>query len=430
VGMTRDMITPFFGRSAVVVIMLLSSICKALCGIAATASTAIIHQHWGSMMGGDIADVVSTNNALMTACSLVVVTVGTILFSRYAQTVLVAWTLYVALTGAHMYSNFKAMKSVALRTINPERYQLLLEHFFGAPAVSKEIIELVGGGGAGGGGAHKLVSDAAVSAVSQHMWDWLNKHRTDFSPATIAVIEPVLPAPLKRLFGRAGLSVEAEAAALIKQQKQKNSSSSSNSNRLSVLSPSPQPILWCSPVALSARGVDVQAALKRYSNERYFIALLPGSSTGTDDTTSSNSGTSSSSNNICVCFAYDVTHSDVAQAMFEVELTRAYMRRVGASSYDALAPSTTAAIRKITPPLFTLWWKYLGGRNADLSWDTARPQLLASESSALALSLLLSETWQQSFMSSSKNKNNAAAPPPLADFAAQRRTYRLQQRET
>lgn len=433
VGMTLDMLTPLFGRRAFMFALLLSSICKALCGIASASSSATLNQHWGSMLGGDVGDVVSASNALLTLSSIVVMVVGTAIFSRVARIALVAWCIYGILTVTHMIANYKAMKSVALRSLNAERLQILHTRLFDSPvarALFLENINLATNVSV----PRKAVRDQTIETANAdvsyiNFKVWLDSNRQTFSPKAVAAIEPILPKAFMKLMNRyyeptfSKPFVASGTRDCSRSISSKISSSSRSTSGLVKLSSSRQSVpapllLWCSPSSIAAAVGSIsimQLALELYKTERYFITLAPVTGSIVAASDGAVPAAPTMQEGVCICFAHDVTPLEVAQAMFEGELTRLFLRE--AYRYGEDGNNTVIQLnldekmkligmgRKASATLFPVWWKFLGGRNSDLSWDTAYPQLLPAPRSILSLSAV-----SKLFNRGAKRESTSGAP--------------------
>jgi Vitamin B6 photo-protection and homoeostasis len=137
VGITLEVLAPL-SRMAFLPVLCLASVCKALCGVSAGASGAAINEHWGSKRG-NIADVLSKNGAQHTIVSLVGLFLS-IPFARFANSSRRhIWIIYSLLTSLHMYTNYKAMKILALRSINETRLRILLDLFFSSQPVTRYL---------------------------------------------------------------------------------------------------------------------------------------------------------------------------------------------------------------------------------------------------------------------------------------------------
>jgi len=127
VGITLDLLAPL-SQSLFLPLICLSSVFKSLCGIAAGAAGAVISEHWGSIHG-NIAEVNSKNGAQHTAISLLGLLVSIPFASFASRSPRVMWTVYAILTAIHVVSNYCAMRTLCLRTLNISRGQMLVSQF-------------------------------------------------------------------------------------------------------------------------------------------------------------------------------------------------------------------------------------------------------------------------------------------------------------
>lgn len=74
VGITLEMIAPHIPQLFLPIICI-ASLCKAMCGIAAGATGAVICQHWGEKHG-NVADVLAKNGAQHTVVSIIGLVLG------------------------------------------------------------------------------------------------------------------------------------------------------------------------------------------------------------------------------------------------------------------------------------------------------------------------------------------------------------------
>ena len=131
VGITLEVLAPQYSSSKPLFLFLLSaaSICRALCGVAAGACNAAISEHMGSKHGNH-AEIASKNGAQHTLVSLVCLAVS-IPFISFTGRIpgRMLWLIYALLTTTHMVCNYRAMKILALRTLNPNRLSILISRF-------------------------------------------------------------------------------------------------------------------------------------------------------------------------------------------------------------------------------------------------------------------------------------------------------------
>lgn len=138
VGITLDMIAPYF-RKQFLYIVCAAAVCKALCGIAAGATGAAIAEHWGEQHG-NIADVLAKNGAQHTMVSMLGLLVTVPFATLTARSPALACAAYSLLTVIHMLANWRAMRVLALRTINPSRGRVLLRDLLLSPAVQSMLL--------------------------------------------------------------------------------------------------------------------------------------------------------------------------------------------------------------------------------------------------------------------------------------------------
>lgn len=158
VGITLEMIAPLYPNLFLLLICI-ASICKTLCGIAASATNAAITAHFGAL-NNNIPDIMAKSNAQHNMVSLLGLLVS-VKFTTFAnRTPTMKWTIYILLTIMHVLANNICMRILSLRSINTARYTLLIQRFISTVRTNKEIIE----------------ADAM----------------TVLSPASIAGVEPIL----------------------------------------------------------------------------------------------------------------------------------------------------------------------------------------------------------------------------------------------
>lgn len=188
VGITLEMVAPV-SRSSFLVLICLASVCKALCGVAAGASGAAINEHWGSKRG-NIADVLAKNSAQHTLVGLVGL-MFSIPFAKYANASRRrAWLIYGLLTFIHMFTNYQAMKCLALRSINESRLRILVDRFFLIPEIKSFFDTRL---------------NNFYSRASSNSYGLQVRNKThELSPSAVSkydrIISPILPRGLKSCF--------------------------------------------------------------------------------------------------------------------------------------------------------------------------------------------------------------------------------------
>ena len=185
VGITLEMVAPLYPRHFLLLVCF-ASVFKALCGVAAGACGAAINEHWGGI-GNNISEVLAKNGAQHSIVSLL----GLLLSVRFATFVNKTqgrlWSIYALLTAAHVIANTRAMRVLALRSLNLVRFDIVARR-----AVVAEVAQ---------GALMDGVKDKAALKVAFR--DWLSARGDAFSPRSVADAEPILflllPAPLQRL---------------------------------------------------------------------------------------------------------------------------------------------------------------------------------------------------------------------------------------
>jgi hypothetical protein len=179
-GITLDMIAPLLGKNFLPVICV-ASVCKALCGIAAGATNSVIAEHWGSK-NGNMADVQAKNGAQHTMVNLLGLMMS-VRFARFASsTPERVWSTYIALTLLHMYSNYHAMRILALRSLNIARYSILVNTFLDSSPVNA-LCQLL---------TSPLVGDQLeLDRALEHVKSWAQEERS-LSLQNVAKKEPIL----------------------------------------------------------------------------------------------------------------------------------------------------------------------------------------------------------------------------------------------
>lgn len=133
VGLTLDMLAPAVGASYFLWIAAASTLCKTMCGMSAGATKGSITQHFA--IAGNLADLHAKEGTQETLISLIGMTMG-ILLARYFQALeeqvsknqmpdrsawLIQWSVFAALTFLHVWTNYRAVHVLRLRTLNRQR---------------------------------------------------------------------------------------------------------------------------------------------------------------------------------------------------------------------------------------------------------------------------------------------------------------------
>ena len=161
VGITFEMLAPYFPRNYFLILVSMGSICKCLCGIAAGAANAGIFQHF-SMNGNNLSDIIAKNQAQHTVVALFGLCL-TILFTklvpylfpnlsltnlafqlgfdevsanqiRFFQ-ICSLWVGYLTLTSIHIFCNYRAVKILTFTTFNQQTFEIFMQRILNMKAL-------------------------------------------------------------------------------------------------------------------------------------------------------------------------------------------------------------------------------------------------------------------------------------------------------
>lgn len=187
-GITLDMIAPLFPKYFLT-ILCVASICKALCGISAGAAGVSISEHWGEK-NGNIADVNAKNSAQHTVVSLFGLAMSMYFAESVEESVVKLWSVYSFLTVVHVWSNYKAIRVLALRSINTARLNIVLDRFFSAPVLVDLLKRLESRD------EESLLDEENnnidMVLLQKELILWKENNRFLFTPTEVAKIEPIL----------------------------------------------------------------------------------------------------------------------------------------------------------------------------------------------------------------------------------------------
>lgn len=126
VGMLLDLLSPLYPR-AFLAILCLGSISRAITGTASGATRAALTQHFA--LRQNAADLSAKEGSQETAATMAGMLLGMGVARATAGNVGALWACFLALTLFHMYANYRAVRSLCLTSLNPERAALLLRSF-------------------------------------------------------------------------------------------------------------------------------------------------------------------------------------------------------------------------------------------------------------------------------------------------------------
>ncbi|TGO45223.1 hypothetical protein BCON_0411g00060 [Botryotinia convoluta] len=125
-AMILDCISPAFPKIPRVFLLSASSVCKSLCGVAAGSSKASLSAHFAKM--GNLAELNAKDASQETLISLLGMLVGTFVVSKISSQV-ATWIALLTLLSIHLGTNYMAVRSVTMRTLNRQRANLVISSF-------------------------------------------------------------------------------------------------------------------------------------------------------------------------------------------------------------------------------------------------------------------------------------------------------------
>ncbi|TGO83280.1 hypothetical protein BPOR_0672g00060 [Botrytis porri] len=125
-AMILDCISPAFPKIPRVFLLSTSSVCKSLCGVAAGSSKASLSAHFAKM--GNLAELNAKDASQETLISLLGMLVGTFVVSKISSQV-ATWIALLTLLSIHLGTNYMAVRSVTMRTLNRQRANLVISSF-------------------------------------------------------------------------------------------------------------------------------------------------------------------------------------------------------------------------------------------------------------------------------------------------------------
>ncbi|RDI82376.1 hypothetical protein Vi05172_g7722 [Venturia inaequalis] len=124
-AMILDCLSPVFPKPIRVLVFSLSSILRALCGVAAGSSKASLSAHFAKW--GNLGELNAKDSSQETVISLMGMLVGSVLVSRIS-TPFLTWTAMLVLLTIHLFMNASAVRAVSMRSLNRQRANIVFSH--------------------------------------------------------------------------------------------------------------------------------------------------------------------------------------------------------------------------------------------------------------------------------------------------------------
>ncbi|XWS34191.1 hypothetical protein CRYUN_Cryun21dG0019300 [Craigia yunnanensis] len=125
-GMLMDLLSPLF-PSAFIFIVCLGSLSRSFTGVASGATRAALTQHFA--LQNNAADISAKEGSQETMATMIGMALGMLLARITTENPVAIWFSFLSLTMFHMYANYKAVRCLALDSLNFERSSILLQHF-------------------------------------------------------------------------------------------------------------------------------------------------------------------------------------------------------------------------------------------------------------------------------------------------------------
>uniref|UniRef100_A0A7N2N552 Protein root UVB sensitive 3 n=1 Tax=Quercus lobata TaxID=97700 RepID=A0A7N2N552_QUELO len=125
-GMLMDLLSPLF-PSAFVFIVCLGSLSRSFTGVASGATRAALTQHFA--LQNNAADISAKEGSQETVATMIGMALGMLLARVTTGHALSIWFCFLSLTMFHMYANYRAVRCLALTTLNPERSSIVFQYF-------------------------------------------------------------------------------------------------------------------------------------------------------------------------------------------------------------------------------------------------------------------------------------------------------------
>ncbi|CAF1266533.1 unnamed protein product [Adineta ricciae] len=122
-----DLLAPFF-KHLLLPIACLSNLCRSIVGVAGGSTRAALAQH--QAIAHNMGDVSAKDGSQETLVNLLALVVNIFLLHMVKRDQFIVWFLYFALTTLHLFANYRAIRTLQLRTFNWNRFVLICKNYF------------------------------------------------------------------------------------------------------------------------------------------------------------------------------------------------------------------------------------------------------------------------------------------------------------
>ncbi|KAK6824979.1 hypothetical protein PG987_012473 [Apiospora arundinis] len=121
-----DVLTPALPTYPKIMTLCAAGILRSLCGVAAGAAKASLSAHFAK--NGNIAELNAKDSSQETVITLMGMLAGS-LFVRVVEGRLAVWCWMFILVGIHLWTNYQAVRSVQMRTLNRQRASIVINEY-------------------------------------------------------------------------------------------------------------------------------------------------------------------------------------------------------------------------------------------------------------------------------------------------------------
>ncbi|ETV71418.1 hypothetical protein, variant 1 [Aphanomyces astaci] len=136
-GLTLDMLAPFFPLY-VTEILCISSVCKAMCGVAAGATRSSLTAHFAKH--DNMADIAAKEGSQETFVNMVGLVCGMYFANAVNQSRSTVWLAFLVLTLFHVIANYKAVSALCIPTLNVQRAFLAIRRYRSGTKQSLSVV--------------------------------------------------------------------------------------------------------------------------------------------------------------------------------------------------------------------------------------------------------------------------------------------------
>ncbi|KAI9793514.1 MAG: hypothetical protein M1816_007947 [Peltula sp. TS41687] len=126
-AMILDCLSPIFPRSSRILVLSMSGVLRAICGVAAGSSKASLSAHFAKW--GNLGELNAKDSSQETIISLTGMLAGSLVVSRVSSAI-ATWSCLITLLCVHLATNYAAVRAVIMRTLSRQRACILFSELF------------------------------------------------------------------------------------------------------------------------------------------------------------------------------------------------------------------------------------------------------------------------------------------------------------